>query len=1396
MIRMRKCFCDLTVSSAKITKALTTIKTVIVILSLVLLFQVKVIAVDTDAYQQAARDQLVRMNVTFSNEEFMKAVMDGKLHIVKLFLQAGISSDTSIHSERTVLIEAAAGGHTEIVRTLLKAGANVNKNDIHNWTALLEAAKRGYYMIAYELLNVGADINVKGDYGESTALMWAVKGGFSDIVELLLKNGASAHEKDVDGTSMIIASTMELPCKTRIVRMLIEAGANLNETGMSGETALMNAAGYGCTEIVMMLLKAGMDPNVTDNIQQTALMKAVVHERTEAVKILLEADAESNVQDNEGVTALMLAAKRGDIDIAMELLLHEADPDLKDTLTGRTALMVAALHGHDEFTELLLQRKAYVNEMDNEGWTALHWAVYKGSRYLFHLLEQHIGEALTYKSEQEYIIPVDEAKRLNIVKFLLTNGAEADARTKTLGIIPLMWASLCGNEQVVTLLIHSGAHVNAQTTDGMNARQFALLGNNQGIASLLADDNNETGAVKGRSIHEIIQKHRYSLLMEIARKIPWMKTSYHMRFDDFDDKRLEDLLIVPVLRNLTSSKEGNELLLQFILAHPEHKLRRMAQAINYELIQHKLDMAFWTFVANHLDNYYDTFASWAVKLPYEERLKLVDVWLEQLNKINPADIAIKNESQKTEREVFAYHLIQNATKALYGIYDARIISAYHRILDEAPASSLLAGAAWTLYRMGDPESYSYLKRYATALGLHQSSLLKIADERNAMDYARTAGLLDQQKIASLSTLRPDLARGIVRNLLNDPAWVDYIKENGTVENSSKFHSLFNAISAGASVFSDAEVLAWMKKAKNWDATDFMLIWIDILGKRDTTTGNEELMSIARYQCGAGTSQEERLCQMIRKNAARSLGKHLLGKKRNDVIKRLQLMKQRDRGELVQCIMGALDLFPRVILPCSFNRFKCEGCSPSNYFQHFNPDNEPVAGYLQQYEDKLLDWIIWAPSSTDLSYTYGFMKSKEAHSRFTSFLDRISEDAILFSWIYKRYPSVPLLKGLLPYFKEGSIMHDMILFMLSESGDKETFLQLKHRFEEEKSAHAEPRNFTIILERYAQDKDYEALRQKADDWISQLSTQKIWDSNSHNIKQYIIKIIALLLQQSPEKAMSLINQFDLNGDFFRTIIIEACRYSQTSHCEPALKLAARHYEMQNGLSMPQNPDPAEQRVWLNALQATNTEWCRDTIVQNADRIGPNVFNMLASMGDQRALTVTISRGKDRVNMITWLGALSLGGIDQVVRNPELQSERKIMELPAFDYDLEHYIFRKQVSPLSILNWSTEQKQTAQHALLESFKTYSAYERFALVHNIGATYAIWNDELIREALADSYAPVRLAMLQMLLHYPRPGLNKELENIAKTDPVPWCRRFAQEILLFRVELLSPDKGIFISF
>jgi ankyrin repeat protein len=112
--------------------------------------------------------------------------------------------------------------------------------------------------------------------------------------------------------------------ENRLVRDLLEGGANPDARDRYGQTGLMLAAHGGHREIVETLIAQGADLNITAKFGLSALMLAIVAGHREIARLLAGAGADLTLRGSgapgfAGKTAGDLALERGWLELATEL---------------------------------------------------------------------------------------------------------------------------------------------------------------------------------------------------------------------------------------------------------------------------------------------------------------------------------------------------------------------------------------------------------------------------------------------------------------------------------------------------------------------------------------------------------------------------------------------------------------------------------------------------------------------------------------------------------------------------------------------------------------------------------------------------------------------------------------------------------------------------------------------------------------------------------------------------------------------------------------------------------------------------------------------------------------------------------------------------------------------
>jgi ankyrin repeat protein len=122
----------------------------------------------------------------------------------------------------------------------------------------------------------GLDINSK--ISNSTLLYWAANLGYVESVKLLVEKGAKLNEKNNLGDTALMAAVLHFDIRPEantgiIVKILIDAGANVNILDNKNNSPLLLAAYKKNKEIIRMLIDAGAKdyPNLQG---QTALQIA------------------------------------------------------------------------------------------------------------------------------------------------------------------------------------------------------------------------------------------------------------------------------------------------------------------------------------------------------------------------------------------------------------------------------------------------------------------------------------------------------------------------------------------------------------------------------------------------------------------------------------------------------------------------------------------------------------------------------------------------------------------------------------------------------------------------------------------------------------------------------------------------------------------------------------------------------------------------------------------------------------------------------------------------------------------------------------------------------------------------------------------------------------------
>jgi ankyrin repeat protein len=255
---------------------------------------------------------------------------------VELLLKAGANVNAKNDYEVTPLWLATENGSLVAVQRLLKAGANPNAAISTGETPLMTAVRVGSIPVVKALLAAHANVNAQAGGGrEQTALMWAVEQHQIEIVKVLIANKADVNARSEARPEYVTFSrgNPQGGRLTGIADQTLESDGTrpgLRWIKKGGMTALMLAARDGDLESAKLLVAAGAHINDFNPVGKTSLMLAARNDKTPVALWLLEKGADPNIAE-AGHTALHLAVARKNFELVQALIAHGANPNVRLT---------------------------------------------------------------------------------------------------------------------------------------------------------------------------------------------------------------------------------------------------------------------------------------------------------------------------------------------------------------------------------------------------------------------------------------------------------------------------------------------------------------------------------------------------------------------------------------------------------------------------------------------------------------------------------------------------------------------------------------------------------------------------------------------------------------------------------------------------------------------------------------------------------------------------------------------------------------------------------------------------------------------------------------------------------------------------------------------------------
>ena len=217
---------------------------------------------------------------------FVKALIDKEADVTRKNKDGSMAVDTARKSgvedvykhlvapdDPKFLLAVEKGDHEAVKGLVEGGGVDVNKGERHTGnTPLWIAAGRGHLDMVKLLIDQDGDVAIASK-DESTPISMACKGNHTEIVALLLDNGAAVNGAQDGRSCLHIASAREY---VELVRLLLDRGADPSDFRAGKSHSLFTAVDRGNLAIVKLLVEKGANVNRALSNGGTPLSQAVI----------------------------------------------------------------------------------------------------------------------------------------------------------------------------------------------------------------------------------------------------------------------------------------------------------------------------------------------------------------------------------------------------------------------------------------------------------------------------------------------------------------------------------------------------------------------------------------------------------------------------------------------------------------------------------------------------------------------------------------------------------------------------------------------------------------------------------------------------------------------------------------------------------------------------------------------------------------------------------------------------------------------------------------------------------------------------------------------------------------------------------------------------------------
>jgi tankyrase len=152
------------------------------------------------------------------------------------------------------------------------------------------------------------ELEKRGAFLNGNSFLRALEKGDVELIDLFVRANFNIHLTDDNGTPPLLVALKK--GYTIVARILLNAGADVNEKDKLGLTPLMLACGkptFGYRDIAETLIKKGAHINVRDALGYTPLLLALSGGTVDIAELLIDKGADVSARTRKGETPLSLA---------------------------------------------------------------------------------------------------------------------------------------------------------------------------------------------------------------------------------------------------------------------------------------------------------------------------------------------------------------------------------------------------------------------------------------------------------------------------------------------------------------------------------------------------------------------------------------------------------------------------------------------------------------------------------------------------------------------------------------------------------------------------------------------------------------------------------------------------------------------------------------------------------------------------------------------------------------------------------------------------------------------------------------------------------------------------------------------------------------------------------